>query len=76
MRFMFPLYRIKSVMFVKYNKITKLNVSIIICVRGNVEEDFSANLRDGSEVECWVDDNYNGRRRLRNDSEGRGVQVT
>jgi len=29
-----------------------------------------------SEVECWVDDNYNGRRRLGNDSEGKGVQVT
>lgn len=41
-----------------------------------LKEDFSANLRGGSEVECWVDDNYNGRRRLRNDSEGRGVQVT
>ncbi|KXN83806.1 hypothetical protein AN958_01042 [Leucoagaricus sp. SymC.cos] len=31
---------------------------------------------EGSEIECWVDDNWNGRKTLGNLREGKGVKVT
>jgi len=58
--------------------LSRIRIPIIVA-HGDVgiyylKEDF-ASMGGGSEVECWVDDNYNGRRRLGNDSGGKGVQV-